>query len=160
VKHRRRSWRVAQAAIHPVAIAPSPPLIKQQSLFPFTVIAQPTHTHISSTMAPDENDPRRNRDRSDEHNPFIAFRRFADSQVSSLMNTVFTLPATIANYKNVHTAREQCLFGRADKAKCHDLHELEEETARVVAECRELYRAGNVEQALDKGEVAAQLRRR
>ena len=110
-------------------------------------------------MASDENDPRRNRDRDrfDEHNPFIAFRRFADSQVSSLMNTVFTLPATIANYKNVHVAREHCLFGRADKAKCNDLHKLEEETAKLIAECRELYRAGNVEQALDKGETLLQL---
>ncbi|KAL5386448.1 hypothetical protein DPSP01_004173 [Paraphaeosphaeria sporulosa] len=112
-------------------------------------------------MASDENDPRRNRSRDrdqfDEHNPFIAFRRFADSHVSSLLNTVFTLPATIANYKNVHVAREHCLFGRADSAKCEQLHELEEETARVIAECRELYRAGNVEQALDRGEALLQL---
>ncbi|KAF2448500.1 hypothetical protein P171DRAFT_428560 [Karstenula rhodostoma CBS 690.94] len=114
-------------------------------------------------MASDENDPRGNRNRNherdhwDEHNPFITFRRFADSQVSSLMNTVFTLPATIANYKNVHVARENCLFGRADKAKCEHLHELEEETAKVIAECRELYRTGHVEQALDKGEALLQL---
>ncbi|KAJ4346627.1 uncharacterized protein N0V89_010558 [Didymosphaeria variabile] len=108
-------------------------------------------------MASDDNDPRRNRDRIDEHNPFITFRRFADSQVSSLMNTVFTLPATIANYKNVHVAREHCLFGRAEKTKCKELHELEEETASLIAECRELYRTGNVEQALDKGEVLLRL---
>ncbi|KAF9737497.1 hypothetical protein PMIN06_003713 [Paraphaeosphaeria minitans] len=116
-------------------------------------------------MASDDNDPRGNRSRSsnrdrdqfDEHNPFIAFRRFADSQASSLLNTVFTLPATIANYKNVHVAREHCLFGRADKAKCDHLHQLEEETAKVMAECRELYRAGNVEQALGMGETLLQL---
>ncbi|KAJ4293349.1 hypothetical protein N0V90_008631 [Kalmusia sp. IMI 367209] len=102
-------------------------------------------------MASDDNDPRRNRDRP-EDNPFIAFRRFADSQVSSLLNTVFTLPATIANYRNVHIAREQCLFGRADKQTCKDLHEIEEETAKVLAECRELYRTGNLDQALQKGE--------
>lgn len=108
-------------------------------------------------MASDENDARRNRGRHDEHNPFIAFRRFADSQVSSLMNTVFTLPATIANYRNVHVAREQCLFGRADKVKCKELHELEEEAAKVIAECRELYRAGNVDQALEKGETLLRL---
>lgn len=112
-------------------------------------------------MASDENDPRRNRsrdrDHTDEHNPFIAFRRFADSQVSSLLNTVFTLPATIVNYRNAHVAREHCLFGRADKAKCEHLHELEKETAKVLEECRELYRAGDVEQALERGEALLQL---
>ncbi|KAF1968724.1 hypothetical protein BU23DRAFT_558270 [Bimuria novae-zelandiae CBS 107.79] len=103
-------------------------------------------------MASDNDDSRRNRDRLDENNPFIAFRRFADSQVSSLLNTVFTLPTTIANYRNVHVAREQCLFGRADKDKCNELHDLEEKARKLLAECREMYRAGNLEGALAKGE--------
>lgn len=103
-------------------------------------------------MASDDNDPRRNRDPYNDNNPFIAFRRFADSQVSSLLNTVFTLPATIANYRNAHVAREQCLFGRADKEKCRELHELEEETNTLLEECRRLFRAGDVEEAFAKGE--------
>lgn len=110
-------------------------------------------------MAPndDGNDPRRGRDRNrdddrnDETNPFIQFRRFADSHVSSLLNTVLTLPATIANFQNVHTAHEQCLFGRADRTECEELREQEQKINKLLGECRDMYRAGDVDGVLSKG---------
>jgi hypothetical protein len=108
-------------------------------------------------MANDD-DSRRNRERP-EDNPFIAFRRFADSQVSSLLNTVFTLPATIANYNNVHQAREACLFRKADKAQCDKLQETEDEIAGLRHEGRELYRVGDLQQVLKKSEELMQLDR-
>jgi hypothetical protein len=101
-------------------------------------------------------DSRRNRDRP-EDNPFIAFRRFADSQMSSLLNTVFTLPATIANFNNAHVAREHCLFGSGDKAQCERLSELEGQIAHLRSEGRELYRRGDLQQVLEKGEAMKQL---
>jgi hypothetical protein len=109
-------------------------------------------------MANNDDDSRRNRERP-EDNPFIAFRRFADSQVSSLLNTVFTLPATIANYNNVHQAREACLFKKAGKAQCDKLQELEEEIASLRNEGRELYRVGDLQQVLKKSEELMQLDR-
>ncbi|KAF2191874.1 hypothetical protein K469DRAFT_718934 [Zopfia rhizophila CBS 207.26] len=102
-------------------------------------------------MAPNDDDSRRNRDRP-EDNPFIAFRRFADSHVSSLLHTVFTLPSTIANFNNAHHAREQCLFGQADPAQCEKLARLEGELARIRAEGRESFRIGDVQAVLEKGE--------
>jgi hypothetical protein len=108
-------------------------------------------------MAPND-DPRRDRDRP-EDNPFIAFRRFADSQVSSLLNTVFTLPATIANFNNAHVAREHCLFGNADKSQCEKLSQLEERIADLRSEGRELYKVGDLQQVLKKGEDLMQLDR-
>ncbi|CAI6298540.1 unnamed protein product [Periconia digitata] len=105
--------------------------------------------------ARDDNDPSRypsHGHQNNEDNPFIAFRRFADSQVSSLLNTVITLPATIANYNNAHVAREQCLFGRADKQKCHRLAELEAQVASLRAEGRELYQVGDLQAMIRKGE--------
>ena len=98
-----------------------------------------------------DNDPRRDRHRNDETNPFIQFRRFADSHVSSLLNTVLTLPATIVNFQNVHTAHEQCLFGRADRAQCEELHQLEQKINKLLGECRDMYRAGDVDGVLNKG---------
>jgi hypothetical protein len=109
-------------------------------------------------MANNDNNSRRNRERP-EDNPFIAFRRFADSQVSSLLNTVFTLPATIANYNNVHQAREACLFKKAGKAQCDKLQELEEEIASLRHEGKELYRVGDLQQVLRKSEELMQLDR-
>lgn len=105
----------------------------------------------------DEN-PKRNRDGL-EDNPFIAFRRFADSQVSSLLNTVFTLPATIANYNNVHQAREACLFKKADKAQCEKLQQLEDEIAGLRHEGRECYRVGDLQEVLKKSEELMKLDR-
>ena len=101
----------------------------------------------------DQDRPRRYRD--DQNNPFITFRRFADSQVSSLLNTIFTLPATITNLRdpgNVQAARERCLFGRADKKLCDDLRELEEDASKLLVESRNLFQAGDVSEALKKGE--------
>jgi hypothetical protein len=109
-------------------------------------------------MANNDDNSRRNRERP-EDNPFIAFRRFADSQVSSLLNTVFTLPATIANYNNVHQAREACLFKKAGKAQCDKLQELEEEIASLRHEGKELYRVGDLQQVLRKSEELMQLDR-
>lgn len=100
-------------------------------------------------------DSRRDRERERqiaEDNPFIAFRRFADSQVSSLLNTVITLPATIAAFNNAHIAREQCLFGRADKKQCDRLAELEAQVASLRSEGRELYRVGDLQAMVKKGE--------
>ncbi|KAI8933150.1 hypothetical protein NX059_009791 [Plenodomus lindquistii] len=94
-----------------------------------------------------------------EDNPFIAFRRFADSQVSSLLNTVFTLPATIANYNNAHHAREQCLFGKADERQCDKLHELEAETAELRRQGRELFREGDVQAVLKNSDMLLKLER-
>ncbi|KAF1928215.1 uncharacterized protein M421DRAFT_101080 [Didymella exigua CBS 183.55] len=87
-----------------------------------------------------------------EDNPFIAFRRYADSQVSSLLNTIFTLPAQIANYNNAHHAREQCLFGKADPKKCEELQALESHSEKLRREGTESYRAGDVHAVLMKGE--------
>jgi hypothetical protein len=95
--------------------------------------------------------PNDDRDRP-EDNPFIAFRRFADSQVSSLLNTVFTLPATIANFNNAHVAREHCLFGSGDKVQCGKLAEIEKRITQLRSEGRELYRAGDLDQVLKKAE--------
>lgn len=104
-------------------------------------------------MASSEN-PRRPDD-----NPFIAFRRFADSQVSSLLNTVFTLPATIASYNNAHQAREHCLFGKADKRQCDQLHEIEAEIATLRHQGRELFRVGDVQAVLRNSEHLMRLDR-
>lgn len=108
-------------------------------------------------MAPHD-DPRNPPDRP-EDNPFIAFRRFADSQVSTLLNTVVTLPATIANHHNAHIAREHCLFGRADKTQCDRLSELERRIAAVRSEGRELYRVGDLHAVQAKGEELMRLDR-
>jgi hypothetical protein len=109
-------------------------------------------------MSSDNDNPRRDRDRP-EDNPFIAFRRFADSQVSSLLNTVFTLPATLANYNNAYHAREQCLFGQADKDTCKKLLETEKKINAIRSEGRELFRVGDVQAVLEKGEELMRLDR-
>lgn len=96
-------------------------------------------------------DPQRDSNRL-EDNPFIAFRRYADSQVSSLLNTVFTLPAQIAHYSNAHKAREQCLFGKADPHKCEELQALDAHTEKLRNEGTESYRAGDVQAVLKKSE--------
>ncbi|KAJ4352916.1 hypothetical protein N0V95_003826 [Ascochyta clinopodiicola] len=95
-----------------------------------------------------------------EDNPFIAFRRYADSQVSSLLNTVFTLPAQIANYNNAHVAREQCLFGKADPKKCEELHALDAHAEKVRHEGAESYHAGDVQDVLKKSEQLMMLEHR
>jgi hypothetical protein len=110
-------------------------------------------------MANNNDNPRRDHPRP-EDNPFIAFRRFADSQVSSLLNTVFTLPATIANYNNAHQAREQCLFGKADKRQCDRLHDIEENIAELRHEGRELFRVGDVQAVLRNSEELMRLDRK
>ena len=109
-------------------------------------------------MANNNEDPRRDRQRP-EDNPFIAFRRFADSQVSSLLNTVFTLPATIANYNNAHQAREQCLFGKADQRQCEKLRDLEANIAELREEGREMLRRGDVHAVLRSSEELTKLDR-
>ena len=115
------------------------------------------------------NDDRNNSNNSDndrrqhhrpEDNPFIAFRRFADSQVSSLLNTVFALPATLASYNNAHQAREQCLFGKADQRQCDKLHEIETRIAELRNEGRELFRVGDVHAVLRNSEELVRLDRR
>ena len=95
-----------------------------------------------------------------EDNPFIAFRRFADSQVSSLLNTVFTLPATIVNYNNAHHAREQCLFGKADERQCVKLRDIEADIAELRNEGRELFRVGDVQAVLRNSETLMKLDRK
>jgi hypothetical protein len=107
-------------------------------------------------MANNDDNPRRNRDRS-EDNPFIAFRRFADSQVSSLLNTVFTLPATIANYNNIHVAREACLFNKGDKTQCDKLEQIENEILKLRREGRELCSTGDLHEVLKKSEEVMKL---
>ncbi|KAF3054016.1 hypothetical protein E8E11_008095 [Didymella keratinophila] len=117
-------------------------------------------------MAENNNDDSRRTLGRPEDNPFIAFRRYADSQVSSLLNTVFSLPAQIANYNNAHHAREQCLFGKADPKKCEELQALDSHSEQLRHEGTESYRAGDVQAVLKKGEQlmaveqqAGQLRR-
>jgi hypothetical protein len=110
-------------------------------------------------MANSNDNPRRDHPRP-EDNPFIAFRRFADSQVSSLLNTVFTLPATIANYNNAHQAREQCLFGKADKRQCDKLRDIEEDIAELRHEGRELFRVGDIQAVLRNSEELMRLDRK
>jgi hypothetical protein len=110
-------------------------------------------------MADNSGNPRRDHTRP-EDNPFIAFRRFADSQVSSLLNTVFTLPATIASYNNAHHAREQCLFGKADERQCAKLHDLEADIAELRNEGRELFRVGDVQAVLRNSEALMKLDRK
>jgi hypothetical protein len=123
---------------------------------------QASSTHLNRqtlhNMANNDDNSRRDRDRL-EDNPFIAFRRFADSQVSSLLNTVFTLPATIANYNNVHQAREACLFKKADNTQCDELHRIEDEIAGLRHDGQELYRAGELQEVLRKSEEPGPTRR-
>ncbi|KAF2865723.1 hypothetical protein BDV95DRAFT_506347 [Massariosphaeria phaeospora] len=107
-------------------------------------------------MPPSDDAPRRDRP-APEDNPFIAFRRFADDQVSTLFSTVFRLPHTIARYNNGRLAREQCLFGPADPAKCAELDHLVTKALNVRSEARELYRVGDVQAVLDKGEELLRL---
>ncbi|KAH7079677.1 hypothetical protein FB567DRAFT_533107 [Paraphoma chrysanthemicola] len=109
-------------------------------------------------MANNDDNSRRNRDRP-EDNPFIAFRRFADAQVSSLLNTVFTLPATIANHHNVHQAREACLFKKADQASCDKLKEIEDDISGLRHEGRELYRVGDLQEVMKNIEKLMKLDR-
>ncbi|KAF9691306.1 hypothetical protein EKO04_010779 [Ascochyta lentis] len=103
-------------------------------------------------MTSNNNDDSRRTQGRAEDNPFIAFRRYADSQVSSLLNTVFTLPAQIANYNNAHSAREQCLFGKADPKKCEELHAIDAHAEKVRHEGAESYHAGDVQAVLKKSE--------
>ncbi|KAI2488381.1 hypothetical protein Ptr902_02514 [Pyrenophora tritici-repentis] len=109
-------------------------------------------------MANNNDDSRGDRQRP-EDNPFIAFRRFADSQVSSLLNTVFTLPATIASYNNAHQAREQCLFGKADPRQCDKLRDIEADIAELREKGREMFRRGDVHAVLRSSEEITQLDR-
>jgi hypothetical protein len=102
-------------------------------------------------MASNDDNSRRDRDRP-EDNPFIAFRRFADSSVASLLNSVFTLPSTFAQWNTAHQAREQCLFKKGNPEQCAKLAELEHKIGKIRAEGRELYRAGHLQAVLDKGE--------
>jgi hypothetical protein len=113
---------------------------------------------LHANMSNNDDNPRRSRDRP-EDNPFIAFRRFADSQVSSLLNTVFTLPATIANYNNIHQAREACLFRKADKAQCDKLRAIEDDIVGLRDEGRELYRVGDLQGVLKKSDELLRLDR-
>jgi hypothetical protein len=101
----------------------------------------------TTNMANNDDNSRRDRDRL-EDNPFIAFRRFADSHVSSLLNTVFTLPATIASYNNVHQAREACLFKKSDNTQCDELRRIEGEIEGLRHHGQELYKAGEQQQLL------------
>ena len=107
-------------------------------------------------MNSDDNDSRRNRGSRPEDNPFIAFRRFADSQVSSLLNTVFSLPATI---NNARAARHQCLFGHADRAKCDELLQTEQRTSQLLRESYELARDGDLHSALKRSQEVVKLER-
>ncbi|EFQ86594.1 hypothetical protein CFE70_006539 [Pyrenophora teres f. teres 0-1] len=109
-------------------------------------------------MANNNDDSRGHRQRP-EDNPFIAFRRFADSQVSSLLNTVFTLPATIVNYNNAHQAREQCLFGKADPQQCDKLRDIEADIAELREKGREMFRRGDVHAVLQSSEEITKLDR-
>jgi hypothetical protein len=110
-------------------------------------------------MANNNNDDNRRGKDNLEDNPFIAFRRFADSQVSSLLNTVFTLPVTLATFNNAHHAREQCLFGKADTSQCQKLQHIEDEVAQIRSEGRELYQKGDVREVMKKGEELMKLDR-
>jgi hypothetical protein len=110
-------------------------------------------------MANNNDNPRRDHSHP-EDNPFIAFRRFADSQVSSLLNTVFTLPATISNYNNAHQARERCLFGKADQRQCDKLEDIEEDIADLRNEGRELFRVGDIQAMLRNSEELMRLDRK
>lgn len=112
---------------------------------------QPRKPFASNMSNSNNSDPDRNSNRP-EDNPFIAFRRYADSTAASLLNTVFTLPAQIAHYGNAHHAREQCLFGKADPRKCEELQALDARTEKLRHEGTESYRVGDVEAVLKKSE--------
>lgn len=97
-------------------------------------------------MPPHDNDDSRRNRGDTENNPFVAFRRFADSQVSALLNTVLTLPATLANTNDsAHYARNLCLFGKADERKCDKLHELEDKTKAKVSESLRMFQTGDID---------------
>ncbi|KAF2702843.1 hypothetical protein K504DRAFT_486146 [Pleomassaria siparia CBS 279.74] len=104
----------------------------------------------------DDHNPRRYPNRI-EDNPFIAFRRFTDSHVSSLLNTVFTLPATLVTLNNAHHARGQCLFGKADAQDCQKLGQLEQKVAYTRSIGVELYQKGDLETVIKKGEELLKL---
>ena len=107
-------------------------------------------------MANNDSNPQRD-SRRPEDNPFIAFRRFADSQVSSLLNTVLTLPATIAHHNKAHQARELCLFGKADERTCERLYAVESDIAERRHEGKELFRVGDIQAVLKNSEELMRL---
>lgn len=121
---------------------------------------QPHRSTHTSTMANNDNNDSRRSSGHPEDNPFIAFRRYADSQVSSLLNTVFTLPAQIASYNSAHRAREQCLFRKADSEKCEELEALVSHSEKLRHEGTESCRAGDVKAVLRKGEQLIMLEQR
>ncbi|KAF2685384.1 hypothetical protein K458DRAFT_417439 [Lentithecium fluviatile CBS 122367] len=104
-------------------------------------------------MAPNDDSDR------PEDNPFIAFRRFADAQVSAIINTVFTWPNTVPKVENRHVAAEHCILGTADKAQCEKLLELSTRINKLQREGRRLHQAGDQQQMLEKGEELMQLDR-
>jgi hypothetical protein len=95
--------------------------------------------------------------RRPEDNPFINFRRFADSQVASVLNTLFSLSTTVADFNDAHIAREQCLFGRADRKWCAELAKVEFHAAKLRSGGSELYKAGDMEAQINKSEQLMEL---
>jgi hypothetical protein len=70
-------------------------------------LLQSSITHATTSNMPNENDPDDNkhqdsskmphdRDWTEESNPFVAFRRFADEQVSSVLQSITGLPSSIS----------------------------------------------------------------
>ncbi|KAF2465169.1 uncharacterized protein BDR25DRAFT_306811 [Lindgomyces ingoldianus] len=86
----------------------------------------------------DSDDSRRNTDGA-ESNPFIAWRHHIDARVSSLRDSVFTLRTQLAHQIPLHQMEKQ-----------NKLKSLEQEMARVVAEGRESFWAGDMQAALEK----------
>ena len=88
---------------------------------------------------PSSNDPSQQGSPSrPEDNPFVAFRRFADAQVSSMLNMVFTLPGALAHRTIAELANIQCTLGPRDSEDCEQLRQLEKEQMRKYLEKDEL----------------------
>ncbi|ORY03322.1 hypothetical protein BCR34DRAFT_605278 [Clohesyomyces aquaticus] len=111
-------------------------------------------------MAPHNPDDSRRDDGSPEHNPFVAFRRFADAQVSSLLHTVFTLPATLAPTDARFTGRPQTPQ-ELRKMRQQLLQNTEDEMSRLDAEVNEALRAGDAWRAsAARGELISMMNRK
>jgi hypothetical protein len=107
-------------------------------------------------MAGDRDNSRRD-ENVPETNPFIAFRRFADSQASSLLNMVLTLPATLADASTSQRAHHQCLFGQADPDKCRELFKADDKAEEIIREARESLHRGDVQSIEKKREELMRL---
>ncbi|KAF2743178.1 hypothetical protein M011DRAFT_480960 [Sporormia fimetaria CBS 119925] len=94
-------------------------------------------------MPRDKDNDRQGDGHGPETNPFVAFRRFADSQVSQLFNMVLTLPGTLTQSDAALRAKYECLFGQADEKACDELMQTERRQNEVLTEAIDQWQKGH-----------------